>query len=172
MEEIIKLVKCPLKVIICEGQRNDMNHELGLARQHFVSKEFTSGLKELDKAYASTFTLENDTCKKCAFLYRNVIIDTCGNTVNELHGYTRGIFKRKKYLGDLKIATELLQKMKQNNIDPKTVVEEEQKDWKNGPDTRGMYFFFSFQSFLLKPLRRLGTIIKGNKNKGELDSGF
>lgn len=111
-QEVIELLHCPRGGGKCVEQRKSMNEYLISARDFFASKDYSRGLLVLKSAYMTTFNLDNDPCVKCADLFRNHIIESCEEKVNELKRMSTGLFKRKKFIPELEAASVLLKEMK------------------------------------------------------------
>lgn len=113
--EIIKLEYCPKEIITCDNQRKIMNRHLHLARQYFDNKEFYLGIRSLTDAYDATFNSNKQPCKKCETFFRDIIINSCENKVDELRRYTTGVFKRRKFMLDYEFAKQTLERLKSEN---------------------------------------------------------
>ena len=112
----IELVSCPGGGENCSNHLSVINDKLEVARDLFASKDYSKGVNYLAEAYSVTFNLSHGFCVKCAGLFRETILKSLNNQVEEIEKLTVGLFKRPKHLPDLQYATEISRKLKAGEI--------------------------------------------------------
>lgn len=110
-EAFIKLEYCKEDGESCSSQLNAVNKNLVLARKLIEEKEYSKALQEINSAFNITYEIERPGCQKCAKLFRNTILNSLKQIIDDLKKTTSGIFAKKSLKPDLLLAEELFEKL-------------------------------------------------------------
>ena len=87
--------------VSCTPLLKEINNAFRESELYRHNKEYSMAVQLLKNAYRKTYELEEVVCQGCAAIFRNVIIDFFEAMENELLRTTKGIFRKKDYLGSL-----------------------------------------------------------------------
>lgn len=91
----IELVKCPRGGFNCASQLSEINNFYQESDQYRTNKEYQQAIFLLKDAFDKTFELQQETCLKCAELFRLEIISSLENMMKDMKGMKFSIFKKK-----------------------------------------------------------------------------
>lgn len=115
-EKSITLEGCPQGGEKCNDLLKKVNNLLFLSNQHMLNKDFIRALEMKEKAFNETVILQSEHCFPCGGLFRKFIYDAVNDYILEMEKMSKGLFRKKKYAGQLKKAG-LFQKSMKEYID-------------------------------------------------------
>lgn len=112
-ESKFELLSCKRDGVSCQNHLLYINKSYIKSDRYYQNKEYFKSVEALDKAFKTTFKLDNSTCKKCAEMFRSTIIRSLEEIHTELHGMSSGLFRKKQYKSSYIMAGNVLQSLKQ-----------------------------------------------------------
>jgi len=110
--EAIHLESCPQGGDNCKTHRAVINECLKNSFDCFVNSHYEKSIDELKTAFEQTYDMENETCIKCAELFRLRITSSLEQIQSELQQMTTGFFKSKRHKPSLEYATTVINELK------------------------------------------------------------
>lgn len=93
------------ELMVCQAGGHNCREHLKVINQHYSEatfyhseKDYTNSIKSLKNAYFVTDDLNQDSCVRCADLFRSTITDSLQSINKELHNLTSGFFRKKRYI--------------------------------------------------------------------------
>lgn len=93
----IELLSCKAGGHACKEHLRVINQHYSEATFYYSEKDYLNSIKSLKSAFFVADDLTQDSCIKCANLFRSTITDTLVNINSELHSLTSGFFRKKRY---------------------------------------------------------------------------
>ncbi len=112
-ESKFELLSCKRKGIKCQNHLLYINKSYIKSDYYLQNKEYFKSVEELDKAFKKTFKLENESCMKCAEMFRTTIIRSLEEIHSELRSMSSGLFRKKQYKSSYIMTGNVLQSLKQ-----------------------------------------------------------
>ncbi|KOH45429.1 hypothetical protein [Sunxiuqinia dokdonensis] len=110
--EAIHLESCPQHGDNCKAHRAVINECLKNSFEFFMQSHYDQAVNELKKAFNETLTMEQETCAKCAELFRLRITTSLEQIQQELQKMTSGFFKSNRHKPSLEYATTVINELK------------------------------------------------------------
>ena len=112
----IELVSCPRNGVKCKNHLAAINEDYSESSIYHQNREYQKSIEALNNAFTKTFELKEDTCTKCANMFRSTIIQSLEDIHLELHSMSKGLFKTKRYQSSYILAGNVLNNLKSTNI--------------------------------------------------------
>jgi hypothetical protein len=108
----IELLVCQSGGYKCKEHLSVINECYLEANNYHFEKDYLNSIKSLKRAFFSTTQLNEESCVKCAALFRSTIAQSIENINGELHNMTTGLFRKKRLLPSYKASCEVLDEIK------------------------------------------------------------
>lgn len=93
----IELVSCPHAGRSCSKQLNGINKNYEEHLFFYDAKDYQNSIEALKKAFEETLDLRDNTCVKCAQLFRSTITESLENMCSDLRKMSNGSIKTRHY---------------------------------------------------------------------------
>lgn len=93
----IELLDCQFGGEKCKEHLSVVNENYLEFQEYRKGKEYEKSIAALKNAFDKTTELQEDSCLKCAALFRATITESLENIHDELQRMSTGIFKTKRY---------------------------------------------------------------------------
>jgi hypothetical protein len=110
--EAIHLESCPENGDNCQAHRAVINECLKNSFNFFLQSHYEQAINELQTAFNQTLDMEQETCAKCAELFRLRITSSLEQIQGELQKMTTGFFKSNRHKPTLEYATRVINELK------------------------------------------------------------
>lgn len=110
--EAIHLESCPQNGDNCKAHRAVINECLKNSFDYLLESHYEKSIDELKTAYEKTLDMEQETCAKCAELFRLRITASLEQIQGELQKMTTGFFKSSRHKPSLEHATTVINELK------------------------------------------------------------
>ncbi|MEZ5106042.1 MAG: hypothetical protein R2757_16200 [Draconibacterium sp.] len=127
----IELVSCKANGHRCKSHLQIINESWSESIRLRRDKDYAKSVDILKRAYYATFDLNQDTCVKCAELFRTIIFESIEGTYKELDRLSKGFFKKKHFQTSHKIVGDILEELKNVKKSDVGVEKEAQKHYLN-----------------------------------------
>lgn len=105
----IEIVRCPEQKSECVAQLPQINRWFNESQQLRLNKDYRQCIKALEQAFECTFGMQEKGCETCAGMFRQLILTTLEELLNELRQLTSGWLGARDYRAALDEATHVLQ---------------------------------------------------------------
>lgn len=82
------------------------------ANKYHLEKDYLNTIESLKNAFFRTNQLNENSCVKCANLFRSTITESIENIHGELQNLTTGLFRKKRYQRSFLASREVLSEIK------------------------------------------------------------
>jgi hypothetical protein len=113
-QDVIELVNCPLKEMMCKVHLNEINKNYLDSEQFRNKKDYIKSIDSLKIAFNKTTELLEHPCTNCAQLFRQSILKTMLQIHNELDEMSKGFFGDKNYMPGYLKAVSVLTEFKKS----------------------------------------------------------
>jgi len=93
-----------IELMVCKAGGHNCKEHLNVINQHYSEatfyhseKDYFNSIKSLKSAYFITDDLNQESCVRCAALFRSTITESLQSINKELHNLTSGFFRKKRY---------------------------------------------------------------------------
>ena len=107
-EDVIELVSCPLKEIMCKVHLTKINNYYLDSEQYRNKKDYQKSIDSLKIAFNKANDMMDNPCTKCAQHFRQSILKTMSHIHDELDEMSKGFFGDKNYLPSYVKAVDVL----------------------------------------------------------------
>ncbi len=110
-----------IELMVCQAGGHNCREHLRVINEHYSEatfyhseKDYINSIKSLKNAYVITDDLKQDSCVRCAALFRSTITDSLQNINKELHNLTTGFFRKKRYINSYVESCNVLNELKRD----------------------------------------------------------
>jgi hypothetical protein len=107
-QDKIELLSCPRKEMMCKEHLSLVNKCYVEAEHYRKEKDYERSIDTLKSAFYKTTELVDQSCSKCAELFRSTITESLENVHCELEKMSTGIFSKKRYQSSYLMADNIL----------------------------------------------------------------
>jgi hypothetical protein len=118
-EEIQNKPQDKIELLVCHAGGHKCKEHLSTINQYYLDannfhfeKDYLNSIESLKKAYLKTTQLNEESCVKCAVLFRSAITQSIENINGELQYLTTGFFRKKRLLPSYKASCDVLTDIK------------------------------------------------------------
>lgn len=108
----IELVSCKANGHRCKSHLQIINESWSESIRLRRDKDYAKSVETLKHAYYATFDLNQDTCVKCAELFRTIILESIEGTYKELDRLSKSFFRKKHFQYSYKVVGDILEELK------------------------------------------------------------
>jgi len=108
-----------IELLVCQAGGQNCKEHLSIindcyldANNYHFEKDYLNSIESLKNAFFKTSELNQETCVKCANLFRSTIRQSLENIHGELHHLTTGLIKNRRYLNCYKKSCAVLNDLK------------------------------------------------------------
>lgn len=109
----IELLVCQAGGHNCKEHLKVINQRYSEATFYHSEKDYLSSIESLKSAFFKTIELNQESCVKCAGLFRSTITQSLQNINKELQNLTTGLFSKKRYQKSYIASRDVLNEIKQ-----------------------------------------------------------
>lgn len=108
----IELMACPNGGNSCSEHLAVINSNFGIVDESLANKDYTKSIEALNVAFQKANELQEESCMKCAELFKQSIIQSLEEIQNDLKIMSRGLFGKRRFQANYIQASELLKEFK------------------------------------------------------------
>lgn len=110
-----------IELLVCQAGGHNCKEHLSVindcyfeANNYHFDKDYLNSIESLKSAFFKTSDLNQDSCVKCAKLFRSTITQSLENINGELKSLTTGLLSKKRYQRSYLASCDVLNEIKQS----------------------------------------------------------
>jgi hypothetical protein len=109
-----ELLTCNVQGGSCKEHLVVINECYLEANKYHLEKDYLNTIESLKNAFFRTNELNENSCVKCANLFRSTITESIENIHGELQNLTTGMFRKKRYQSSFLASRDVLNEIKRS----------------------------------------------------------